>query len=855
MENLASNWNYGFIMLLINLLTALFFSSGMAMQSPGTSAETHPLRPLMFEPNQGQAPSGADFLSHGRGYTFLLAPTEATMVLHTGAGNPSRRTELRNFLSGAAPASAPSHSTVLRMNLIGASAQAQLEPLSPLPTRLNYFIGNEPAYWHQNIPTFAKVAARNVYPGTDLIYYGAEGRLEFDFVLGPGADPSLIRLSLEGADGLQILNDGDLAVRAGGGELRYHKPLIYQQDGITRREVPGRFVLKGGTEFAFDISAYDHSKALTLDPILWYSTYLGGDIPPFTGAADVANGIAVTTNGTTYVVGTSDGVRFIFGGGTSSQRFFVSRTDTNIVLKENVFVAKYTATTNASQTPVLMNMTFLGGSGDDRGEAIAVDKQGGVYITGSTTSTNFPVVNAFQRAFAGARPPTDLVLVGASYPGDAFVAKLSIPDCCDVPFIGPPSYIVYSSYLGGASQESGFGIAVDATGNAYVTGMTYSTNFPTTSKAFQRVCKSCTGGFADAFVTKISPGGTAIVYSTFLGGDREDDAFAIAVNPATGVAYVTGITYSQDFPHPGITPSILPFQPSLNGPSDAFVSVVGATGTNLVWSTFLGGSWYDVGYGIAVSPPGFRTDVHVTGQTMSADFPAVAAFQPAISGIENAFVTKILSGGAGLAYSSYLGGGAEQANAIALDAANTAFITGETRSTNFPVKNAIQPVADRTPDAFVAQISILGSNLFSTYLGGKGEDSGQGIAIDGAGRAYIAGWTTFTNFPVLNAVQSFFNGGASDGFVAKLGALGHEVTMNELLAQVESLDLEEGLITSLRVLLEHAQQSFEAGRRQTALAQLAAFGAQVHALEKAGQLNESTASLLGSGAEALSSSP
>lgn len=805
--------------------------------APVKSVQTFGRSPLSFEANQGQTDASVKFLSRGRGYTLFLTPTEAVLSLKKGANLPAQPNRTAGAAIQAKPI-LPQEFAVLSMRLADADPNPPMTGLEPLPTTVNYFVGNDPEQWRENIPTYAHVKYQNVYPGVDLVYYGSAGQLEFDFIVAPGADPQRIQLSFEGANELEIDPQGDLVLRIAGGELRQHKPLIYQQDGDARHEIPGRYVLKDERRVAFDVDRYDHAKPLIIDPTLWYSTYLGGGttntFPP-TGAFDVAEGIAVTTNGTTYVVGHTDGLCF---GATSGQGAFIRCRDAATSNSLDVFVAKYRATTDASQTPVFETITFLGGNGTDLGEAIAVDTSGNAYVTGTTTSSNFPVRNAFQPGFGGGRPG------GIVFSGDAFVVKLN----------ASAGSIVYASYLGGINSDFGFGIAVDTNQNAYVTGSTLSINFPTTTGAFQRVCNGCAAGFEDAFVTKVGATGSTLVYSTYIGGSGQDDGMAIAVG-RTGLAYVTGSTTSTNFPVFALG-NTSAFQTKLNGPRDAFVTAIGVAGTNLLFSTYLGGSDDETGLGIAIPGPGFRLDPHVTGITFSKDFPTRNASQATNAGFADAFVTKLFAAGTSLGYSTYLGGsGFDQADAIALDATNNAYVTGFTTSTNFPRKNALQSASAGSVDAFVTQLSLTGANVFSTYFGGSGSDMSHSVAVDGSGRAYIAGQTASTNFPVINAVQSSFGGGSSDAFVAKIGGLQHPATLADLLALIESLDLSDGLARSLTAPLESAQQLLDYGLVQAAVRQLAAFVNHVEALRRSGQLDAETADLLLGFVEAIVQEP
>ena len=416
--------------------------------------------------------------------------------------------------------------------------------------------------------------------------------------------------------------------------------------------------------------------------------------------------------------------------------------DGHYVLKGNNLVTFEVASYDRSKLliidPVLVYSTYLGGSGPDAGIGIAVDASGKAYVTGETSSLDFPTMNASQPASAGG--------------GDAFVSKLNAAG----------SALVYSTYLGGSGSDAGTGIAVDGLGNAYVTGQTRSTTFPTTSGAFQT---SFGGGFSNAFVSKLNAGGSALAYSTYLGGSRFDLGSGIAVD-ASGNAYVTGQAGSTNFP---ITSGA--FQTSLRGSGDAFVSKLSAAGSALVYSTFLGGSGFDLGLGVAVDASG---NAYVTGETLSSDFPTTSgALQTSFGGgYSDAFVSKLNAAGSALVYSSYLGGrGGDQGSGIVVDASGDAYVTGLTDSADFPTVDPLQPRYGGGGNVFVTKLNAAGSALvYSTYLGGRGGDLGSGIAVDASGNTYLTGSTGSPDFPTVNPFQPAKAGAvfAFDAFVAKI---------------------------------------------------------------------------------------
>jgi len=627
------------------------------------------------------------FLSRGRGYTLFLTPTEAALRL---AGS------------------------VLRMRLVGADPNPKVEGRDPLPGRSHYFRGNDPKQWRTNIPHYARVRYSNVYPGVDLVYHGRQDRLEYDLALAPGADPSRIRVAFGGADAMRLDPDGALVIGVGGGEVEQPAPEAYQDLGGMRRAVPVKYVVTGPREVGFDLGDHDRSRPLLIDPVLTYSTYLGGS------GEDRANSIKVDASGYVYVAGSTSSLDFP----TPSSQAKPAGTD--------AFVTKL----NPEGTALVFS-TYLGSgrdssARDDSALSIAVDASGSACITGTALS-GFPTVNAAQPSFGG----------GVS---DAFVARLDATGS-----------LIYSTYLGGMGVDDGHGIALDGQGNASVVGSTYSTNFPLVNP-FQSAKKNPRTDLFTGFVAKLDAAGS-IIYSTYLGGGVEDIATAVAVD-GDGNAYLTGYTSSPDFP---VTNS---FQPTFRGWDDAFVAKLDPAGTTLLYSTYLGGSSADIATAIAVDGLG---NAHVAGYTNSADFPTANAFQANLAGESDAFVAVLDSGGSTLTLSTLLGGrGVEFGNAVALDAQGNTYVAGGTVSRDFPIKNPLQVVRLGGGDAFVAKVSGSGELLYSSYLGGTQGDNAGAVAVDGSGAAYVAGVTYSADFPTVNALQPTYKGGGLDAFVAKV---------------------------------------------------------------------------------------
>jgi uncharacterized repeat protein (TIGR01451 family) len=680
--------------------------------------------PLSFEVNEGQTDSPVKFLARGRGFCLFLTSEGAKLRLRRPGASQEDAAAPRDTASAsrAAPATA-----VVGLRLAGANPAPRAEGLDELPGKSNYILGQDPAKWRTNIPQYARVKYRDVYPGVDLVFYGSQGRLEYDFLVAPGAEASRIQLQLEGADAARIDEKGDLVVKAGDAEVRQLQPIAYQDWGGSRHFLSGRYVLRGPREVGFEVSGYRADKMLVIDPVLAYSSFLGGS------GLDIGHAIAVDAGNNVYLTGE-----------TASTNFPTQNPEQPANAGgSDVFVTKLNPTGS-----VILFSTYLGGSANENdfrsgveSSGIAVDAAGNVYLTGRTSSMDFPVVNALLPSYRG-----------GDY--DAFVSKLSADG----------RTLLYSTYLGGAANDSGNGIAVDSAGNVYVTGGTRSdTDFPISPGAFQRF----PNGQLEAFVTKIDTtqqGAASLIYSTFLGGTGIDRGTAIAVDSA-GKAYVTGRTESPDFPTRNA------FQATYGGAADAFVTVVNPSGTDIVYSTYLGGSGLDVGNGIALDIAG---NVYITGETASPNFPTMNGYQTAIGGSSDAFVAQLDPTGAVLVYATYLGGsGLDRGTGIALDSTGKISMTGETSSGNFPTVNAFQGAPGGGKDAFVARLDPsqqgAASLLYSSYLGGSADDVAFGIAVNSAGDAWVIGQTApGANFPTVNAVQATYGGGTLDAFVARV---------------------------------------------------------------------------------------
>jgi hypothetical protein len=707
--------------------------------------------PLSFEANQGQVDKSVKFLTRGLGYTLFLTDQEAVLTL-----------------PGAKPAAVKQISqdstAVLRMKLVGANPAAKISGINRLPGRSNYFIGNDPARWQTNVANYSRVSYSNAYLGVDLIYYGNQQQLEYDFVVAPGADPRAIVLDLRmdtpiapgpagqlaahGGAPLQIAGNGDLvAARAQGEEVRFSKPVVYQLDkefresqthgGDTqlvaaRHAIDGHWVLKGESRVGFEVAAYDHTEPLVIDPALSYSTYLGGS------AYDSVFGVTLDSSGNAYVT-----------GDTASSDFPTVNPLKPYHGNHDAFVAKLDLMGSA-----LVYSSYLGGSNYDRAVGIAVDGSGNAYLAGTTGSSDFPVTAGAFQTVCGCKQSNN---------SDAFVSKLTPTG----------SALVYSTFLGGTANDYGSAVDVDSAGDAFVAGRTCSLDFPITPGSFQTTygggCSPSAGG--DAYVSQLNATGSALVYSSYLGGSGIDAAYAIAVD-ASGSAYVAGNTNSTDFPATSGA-----FQTTNGGGYDSFVAKVNPTGAALVFASYLGGSADDTTWGIKVDSSG---SAYLAGQTISPNFPTtLGSFQTTCGGgclQTDGVVTKFSPDGSSLVYSTYLGGsGIEEAFAIAVDSAGEAFVTGETGSTNFPTtRGAFQPTSPGGVAAYVTKLNPKGTKLaYSTYFGNT-STTGLAIAVDNnAHSVVVAGRTYSTTFPVTPGAFKIAcstctqTNKASDGFVAE----------------------------------------------------------------------------------------
>jgi len=719
--------------------------------------------PLSFEPNVGQTDSRVRFLSHGGGYSLFLTGTDAVLALTVPqtpttpgalAALARRPFDARGGLGSILTPTVPLSETVVRLRYLGVNANPTVEEQNPLPGTANYIMGSDPARWHTNIPTYGRVVYHNIYPGVDLAYHGTQGHLEYDWTVAPGANVAAIAYAIDGGRSVDLDTHGDLHLRSVAGTLNTLAPSAYQTIKGQRRAVSSAFTLTGANLVGVVVGPHDPTQPLVIDPVLGYSTYLGGA----NGSAS-GNGIAVDGAASAYVVGTTNSASFpqqnAYNGGT-----FVSPGN-------DVFVTKFTPDGRN-----LVYSTYLGGGGDNQGLGIAVNAAGNAYITGFTYSsgtTGFPVTpGAYQTSNGG------------NGHNDAFVTELGTGG----------NRLVYSTYLGGSAYDAGQAIALDGAGDVYVAGTTANDNndgaFPTTPGAYRTTfAGGDSGDNSDGWVAKLKPDGSGLVYSTFLGGSGADHPMGIAVD-ASGAAYVAGTTTSRDFPR-----SSSPFQSSYNGGAhDAFVTKLLPDGSNVSYSTYLGApgspsAQDDEANAIAVDSAGAA---YVVGETSSGTFPTTpGAYQTTYGGgNHDAFVLKLTPGGGSLAYGTLLGGNDDDnAVGIAVDARGLAYVVGDTVSGNFPLRYPLEGRPSPLGGAanfFISALSADGSALrYSTQLGGSIEDFAQAIAVDALGNAYVTGKTYSGDFATANAYNSTFVGGNfqyTEAVVSKITANDLGVAIN-----------------------------------------------------------------------------
>ena len=672
---------------------------------PALASSSHSSTDPMFDSLPSRGPGGA-----------LTGDLTLAFETNVGQAHPQVR-----FLSRGRGAQLflTAHEAVLRfgtsanamlgLRLLGANTEVEPRGLDPLLGHSNYFVGNDPRNWHRSVVHFSRVLYPEVYPGIDLTFHGAGRDFEYDFILQPGRAPKVITVDFVGATHIRMDSEGNLVLATAAGSVCQKKPVAYQVKQNRRISVDATYVLKGKTRAGFRVGNYDPSLPLVIDPVLNFSVYQGGT------SLDHAYGIAVDAAGNSYITGTTESVNFPL------QSQAAAYPNDN---RKNAFVMKL----NPQGTTVLYS-TYLGGSADDEGLAITVDGSGQALVAGYTDSTNFPTASPYRVTNSGAR--------------DGFVTRLSPTG----------NTLSYSTYLGGSGSDIAFAIALDGQSNFYVAGSTTSTSFPTVSPY-----QASLVALRDAFVAKFNPAGSTLLYSTYLGGNADDVGYGIAVD-SSGSAYVAGITQSDNYP------TANPMQSSYEGGTDVFITKLNPTGSTLAYSTYLGAGFFEDCFSIAVDDQG---SAYVAGSTESATFPVTSPYQISKRTGADAFVTKLTPSGKTRAYSTFLGGNSEdRANAIVVDRMGNATVTGYTLSSDFPTAEPMQAAFGGAQDAFVARLNATGVGLlYSSYLGGAGSDTGNAVAVDASGNAYVAGTTFSADFSVTTGSPAYR--GAGDAFAVKI---------------------------------------------------------------------------------------
>lgn len=723
--------------------------------------------PLFFESQEAVLGGPSTFLARGQNYQFAITATGAQIAL-------SRAQPEQNDTFSHASHFTHHASRALQMQLLGANSFAPIRGDRQLSGKMNYLVGNDPAQWRTDLPVYSRVQVEDVYPGVNLIYYGNQQQLEYDFVIAPHARSDDISLHFDGAEKIEINKAGELVLSFGADEIRFHQPLLYQEVNGARQSVEGGYRLEDASTVVFSVGKYNHELPLVIDPVLAYSGYFGGNF------GDTALGVKVDASGFIYIAGETLSRTWAFPLAGADTTFNGGR------FNGDAFVAKL-----SNDASSLIYFTYIGGSEDDGALDLALDTSGNPYITGFTDSTNFPVSNnaAFPR-IRGFRDPNF-----NTFPTDAFVTKLSQTD----------GSLIYSTYLGGSRADVAGAIAVDGNGNAYVTGYTYSTDFPrTVSSVDTNLVNGLTNTLAgsnDVFVAKIGPQGDQLLYSTLFGGSNLDQGEGIAVDDS-GHVYVCGYTGSTNFFR---TPNALPGTNGLgireiNGitnavnfyrgvrhvPFDAFLARfdTSANGIGSVeYSTLFGGKNNDAAFRMVLFS---NTDVIITGNSRSLDFPtnnfpahprsdANGANSDALLVRFSFAPNNVVTNPPGIYYSTLFGGLSEDVGwGLALDPLGNVYVVGMTSSGDFPTTNGAPflhtnhiALQDVFITAFKQDASAM---LYSVELGGNNQDFGYGIAVDSSNSVYVVGRTVSGNFPFTNA-SALFNSkrnGTNDAFLAKI---------------------------------------------------------------------------------------
>ncbi len=753
--------------------------------------------PLSFEPNRGQTDSQVAYLARGSGYTLFLAPTSAVF----------------EFQRGASAQRHPSETAVIRMDLVGANAQAHMSGQQSLPGSANYLLGDDRSKWSTDLPTFASTATGGVYPGIDLVYYGTQGQLEYDFVVAPRAEPARIRLAFAGAHP-HLAPSGDLILSVAGttgqNDIRFRKPVLYQQVDGVRQPVSGNFTVGAHQQVGVQVGVYDHRRELVIDPQLVYSSYLGGSTQ-----VSVPYGMALNSAGEIYLTGITYAVDYPTTPGVLFPHCPASTPNIDTKCGASSLSAAFVSKISADGKTLIYS-TYLGGSGGgtgiggvgsgaDYGVAVAVGANDEAWVLGGTNSNNFPITaDAYLKfcspSVAGFDFNTNLYFGEksgcAGFNGgqeyiygstSAFIVKLNPTG----------TSILYGTFLGSTGNTFPAAITLDSAGNVYVTGAVTTGQvgpvpqsgqyvFPTTASAYLAPVENST----NAFVTELSADGHTLLYSTTFGGAANSDTnYVSGLTLANGKIVIGGASRSPSMP---TTAGALGTTCAQNTPTqcnevNAFIAEFDPTksgAASLVFSTFLNGAGagnISQVYALASDSSG---NLYAIGNDQFPDFPITAgALQPTCflhsTNCNTYFVTKLSSTGA-LVWSTFYGspsgamGFASYPLQITADAYRNVYIAGyPDNAGDLPLNGS--PVPYQSGSAFLAELSSSGSQvLFGTFFGAPGNDGAinvTGLSVDALGDMVFAGYTNSSKLPLANALQSTDGGGFNEGYFAKISNL------------------------------------------------------------------------------------
>jgi hypothetical protein len=729
-----------------------------APKSPNTTRQVqanYGQLPLAFEANKGQTDPRVKFVSSGAGYSVFLTSGGMVLSLRPRESVPpvisnsaSKTQPTSNNIAGNTP------DTTMIFTLVGAASDPKAVGEEPLPTKVNYFIGRDPTKWQTNVQTYAKVRYQNVYPGIDLLYYGNNRQVEYDFIAAPGSDPNKIQFSVTGADSLNVDVAGNLVLTKGTNQLHFQTPAIYQLVNGAQIKVPGNYSLNDSTHVGFTVAPHDNSKTLVIDPVLVYSTFLGGR------SYDQGSAIAVDAIGNAYVTGV-----------TSSPDFPLAILGTLNPTQQRMFVVKL----DVSGSTLLYADYFGSPSGNDSPDSIAVDSAGSAYVAGQTSSSDFSIVNAYQPTLAGYQ--------------NAFLTKFSADGAS----------LVYSTYLGGSGGDSAQAVAIDNVGEATIAGYTSSQNFPMASPYQSSISPDQNGRWGQySFFSRFSADGSSLIYSSYLAGNLLSQNYCYYCGPYStinglaldhsGNLYVVGDTDTTNFPT--TSGAFLQTYPGTYLSQVPFIAKFDTSGA-VVYSSYFGGTNYSYARAVAVDAAGFA---YVTGYDEGGDkFPITATTicDPNTQTCNGMFVTKFDTTGSNLVYSSYLGpNNNTEGLAIQVDAAGDAYVIGNVYSSQFTTVNPIESYAGGQDLLLVEIDPAASTQLFATFVGEDQNESVAGMALDSSGALYVTGSTNSTYFPVTQSAFQSSWGGQNDAFILKIGpATASAVAIGPSLLQFSTLNV------------------------------------------------------------------